>query len=159
MKYVDDVGREEVLVQQDVTRIIDLDISEQGSSVCQSDPAEKETVEPKRTVTTRTGAGGEKTSSGTITEKVPQRPPKFSPQDPLKRGFGDLEGAIEDDAIAEHLAEIPSRFRDRYSTVKAGNSRKAAIRVQCLECMGWNPKEVKTCTAPQCPLYKWRIKG
>ena len=159
MKYVGNVEREKVLMGQDVTRIIDLDKGEQGSSVCQFDPTTKETVEPKRKVTTRTSAGGKRTPTETITGKTPQRPLRKSLQTPLKRGFNELEAPIAVDPIERHAAEIPRRFRGQYRAVKSGNSRKAAIRVQCLECQGWDSQEVAICTALPCPLYKWRING
>jgi hypothetical protein len=40
--------------------------------------------------------------------------------------------------------------------VDAG-SPLASIRLFCLECMGGSRKEVATCTAPECPLYKLRL--
>ncbi len=39
------------------------------------------------------------------------------------------------------------------------NSRKSAIRAMCLMCVGGSVKEVKDCTAPYCPLFKYRITG
>jgi len=35
-------------------------------------------------------------------------------------------------------------------------SRKAAITLFCIECMGGNRAEVARCTATECPLYRWR---
>jgi len=31
-----------------------------------------------------------------------------------------------------------------------------AIRLACLECCGWSPKEVTGCTSPLCPLFPYR---
>jgi hypothetical protein len=38
-------------------------------------------------------------------------------------------------------------------------SRRFAIRAMCLLCVGGSPKEVTACTAPWCPLFKFRVKG
>ena len=32
-----------------------------------------------------------------------------------------------------------------------------AIRCFCIECMGGQVREVKNCTAPNCPLYAFRM--
>ena len=32
-----------------------------------------------------------------------------------------------------------------------------AIRLHCLECMGWSWKEVELCTGKLCPLYPFRF--
>lgn len=34
---------------------------------------------------------------------------------------------------------------------------RAAIRNQCIECMGYQPGAIRTCTAPECWLYPWRF--
>ena len=59
----------------------------------------------------------------------------------------------------KRLADVPVKYRKLYQRAWSGSSRKAAIRAQCLECVGWLPREVKLCTAPACPLYKYRLKG
>lgn len=51
---------------------------------------------------------------------------------------------------------VPERYRAMYGRAMAGNSRKAALRVKCLECVGWSAAEVARCTAPHCPLYPYR---
>jgi hypothetical protein len=33
---------------------------------------------------------------------------------------------------------------------------KAAIKAQCLECMGWSRKDIDGCTDLACPLYPYR---
>jgi hypothetical protein len=40
--------------------------------------------------------------------------------------------------------------------VKAQDSRKAAIRLFCLECVCFSEAEVTRCTGMNCPLFKWR---
>ncbi len=52
---------------------------------------------------------------------------------------------------------IPGQFRDVYGRAMTGESRKAAIRAHCLMCVGWNAAEVDKCTAPDCPLFKYRL--
>ena len=32
-----------------------------------------------------------------------------------------------------------------------------SIRAKCLECQGYRPKEVRLCTAIQCPLHSYRM--
>jgi hypothetical protein len=53
--------------------------------------------------------------------------------------------------------EIPPKYRKLYSRAKT--SRKAAIRSFCLECFGYNEKEIEDCPDTRCPLYAWRMKG
>jgi len=36
-------------------------------------------------------------------------------------------------------------------------SRAAAIRIFCLTCMGGQVSLVRSCTAPRCPLYNFRL--
>ena len=58
-----------------------------------------------------------------------------------------------------HGKDIPPKYRGNYERAMASKSRKAAIRAQCLECCGWNSKEVRNCTSTDCTLYKFRITG
>jgi len=61
-------------------------------------------------------------------------------------------------ARAEKVTAAPPRIRDLYRRAWNG-SRKAAIRIFCLECVGYNAADVHRCTAPACPLYDFREKG
>ena len=36
-------------------------------------------------------------------------------------------------------------------------NRRKAIREKCLNCSGWIPKEVSTCSFHDCPLYPFRM--
>lgn len=54
--------------------------------------------------------------------------------------------------------DIPKKYRGLYVKGRNG-SRKAAIRVKCLECCGFEEKEVRGCTDPGCPLYAYRLHG
>lgn len=53
---------------------------------------------------------------------------------------------------------IPEKYTALDERAKNG-SRKAAIRLQCLQCVGYDTKEVRACTATDCPLYRYREKG
>ena len=53
---------------------------------------------------------------------------------------------------------IPKRYLKLYKEAKDGRSRKAKIRYFCLECCGFQPKEVKLCTDTGCPFWKIREK-
>ena len=63
----------------------------------------------------------------------------------------------EKEAQERFRAEMPQKFRGMYDRATKGRSRSMAIRTFCLSCMGWSPKETELCTAPGCPLYKWRF--
>lgn len=54
---------------------------------------------------------------------------------------------------------FPDSVRKLWRRAIEGNSRKTAIRAQCLICCGGSPSEVKNCTMPTCTLYKYRITG
>lgn len=36
-------------------------------------------------------------------------------------------------------------------------SMKRAIRAHCIECVGGELSEVRSCTGRDCPLYPWRL--
>jgi len=55
-------------------------------------------------------------------------------------------------------AQIPRLYRSIYDKAVEGNSRKAAMHAFCLECCGWQIKEVFLCTDLGCPLYPYRPK-
>ncbi len=87
----------------------------------------------------------------------------------LPQGSCPPVGAVPDDTESasgywgasrkKRLEDCPRKFRDLYRRAWSGNSRKAAVRAHCLECVGWSAKEVALCTAPACPLYEFRLKG
>ena len=64
-----------------------------------------------------------------------------------------------DAQIAERRAQIPRAYRATYDRAMTGKSRKAAMHAFCLECCGWQIKEVFLCTAPQCPLYPYHLQS
>lgn len=57
------------------------------------------------------------------------------------------------------LRDVPKHLRDRYVEAVTENRRKAALRLHCLECVGWQPSEVRLCTARGCVLYPYRLGG
>ncbi len=63
-----------------------------------------------------------------------------------------------EDVRQAKLAEIPRRYRATFIKAWTGKSRKAADRAMCIECMGYEGKEIKRCTSPGCPLYLYRPK-
>ena len=44
-------------------------------------------------------------------------------------------------------------------TKEVNLTARSAIRAFCRECMGFNAKEVKHCTAPLCPLFPFKSAG
>ena len=67
-----------------------------------------------------------------------------------------LYGLPPEEQIAQRRAEMPKTYRATYNRAMKGLSRKAAIRAQCLECVGWEREEVKLCTSPACSLFPYR---
>ena len=51
--------------------------------------------------------------------------------------------------------DIPDKYAKLYEQGRAGKA-KAAIRAMCGMCMGWDAREVASCTATGCPLYNLR---
>ncbi len=50
----------------------------------------------------------------------------------------------------------PELFAPLFARAAAGNSRAAAIKAFCVECVGFKRADVTDCTATQCPLYPYR---
>ena len=38
-------------------------------------------------------------------------------------------------------------------------NRGKAIHEMCIECMGYQVRQVKECPDPACPLWEWRLGG
>ena len=55
--------------------------------------------------------------------------------------------------------DVPDKYKVMYKRAMSGKSRKAAIRLRCLDCVDYSPKEVENCTAKDCPLYAYRLRG
>jgi hypothetical protein len=52
------------------------------------------------------------------------------------------------------LRAVPRRRRRKRGEVMIA---RQSIRWFCVQCMGYQPSEVTVCTAPDCPLYPWRM--
>lgn len=57
------------------------------------------------------------------------------------------------------LASCPADRRDRWrsTALRVGKSKKAAIRIKCLECCCWQEAEVRRCQIRDCAL--WGLGG
>lgn len=53
--------------------------------------------------------------------------------------------------------DIPRKFRTLYDKAMTGKHRRAAIRINCLWCLGWSEQGVQDCTSRSCPLYHYRL--
>ena len=51
---------------------------------------------------------------------------------------------------------IPTKYVELYKKSKSGKSRTAAMKMQCIECCGYNLSEVHKCTDHGCPLFEFR---
>ena len=78
-----------------------------------------------------------------------------SPQEALKKAALGL-GASTEALILKRLIEMPSSCRKLYLRAMSGKSLRAAASAQCIECVGWQRDEVRECTDPACPLYRYR---
>jgi hypothetical protein len=58
--------------------------------------------------------------------------------------------------IIQRRVDMPRSYRRTYDRALSGNSLRAAVKAQCLECMGWQREEVRVCTAYPCPLWPYR---
>ena len=58
--------------------------------------------------------------------------------------------------ISERQAQIPKLYRALYDRAVAGKSRKAAMHSFCIECCGYQIKEVYLCSDLGCSLYPYR---
>ena len=60
----------------------------------------------------------------------------------------------------QHRASIPGLHHGAYQRLwdkaMTGRSLRAAVRSKCLDCMCWQPGEVKLCTCVACPLFPYR---
>lgn len=63
------------------------------------------------------------------------------------------------ESIAQRLVQMPRQYRAIYKKAVSGKSRKAAMHAFCLECCGWQIKEVFLCTDLGCLLYPYRPRS
>ncbi len=55
--------------------------------------------------------------------------------------------------------DVLPRYRPMYDRAMRGNSRMSAVRLNCLECSGWRPSEVRRRGISTCPFYLYRLSG
>ena len=88
--------------------------------------------------------------------------PQPAPEPPERRGSRPQNRKTRLDpgresAIEKRAAQIPRKYRSAYVRAASGEaSPRAVIKAFCLECLGWQPDEVRHCTAPACPLFAHR---
>lgn len=58
--------------------------------------------------------------------------------------------------IAERLRQMPPKYRPTYRRAIKGRSLRACVNAQCLECCGWQSREVAECMDLGCPLFAVR---
>ncbi len=58
--------------------------------------------------------------------------------------------------IAQRSKQIPRAYKAVYRKAVQGNSLRAAVNAQCLECCCWHITEIRNCTDLACPLYAVR---
>ena len=72
----------------------------------------------------------------------------------LSRSGGSNEG--QQDSITRTLETMPSRYRKSYLKAIMGKSRPHAVKVHCLECVGWKKADVVTCETMACVFWPYR---
>jgi hypothetical protein len=85
--------------------------------------------------------------------------PKDSLSAKLCQGNHGESSPSQQERITNRRAQIPKAYRGIYEKAMEGNSRKAAMHAFCLECCGYQIKEVFACTDLGCPLYPYRPKS
>lgn len=62
-----------------------------------------------------------------------------------------------EERIAKKLRDMPSSMRGLYERCVSGKaSAKQCIKMQCLECWGWERQETMKCDNEACPLFRKR---
>ena len=57
------------------------------------------------------------------------------------------------------MLDVPRKYEKLYDKARNTTSRKAKIRFHCLECCGFEGKEVRLCTDTNCIFHKIRESG
>ena len=83
-----------------------------------------------------------------------------------KRGSSDVNALLDKvldnfnlkqrETIKERFKDIPLSKQRIYISALKGKSVTVAVKVHCLECVGWDKEEVQKCTSPACPLFLYR---
>jgi len=61
--------------------------------------------------------------------------------------------------VDEYEQRVPEKYRALYRLAMSRRSRKAAIRIFCLECVAWIPSEVRRCTSRGCSHFPYWLPG
>jgi hypothetical protein len=56
----------------------------------------------------------------------------------------------------ERLHGIPALMRATFARAYTKGSKPAVIKAKCLDCCGYQRKEVGLCPAEACPVWPWR---
>ncbi len=62
----------------------------------------------------------------------------------------------EEEAITKKLKWVPKAAVNTFKRAYSGASKAAAVKAMCLECIGFIREEVRSCSAPTCPLWPYR---
>lgn len=65
-------------------------------------------------------------------------------------------GIDRDEQIEKRLRDMPLNYKASYKKAVNHKSMRAAVNSQCVECVGYQRKEVGVCTDLACPLYSYR---
>lgn len=60
------------------------------------------------------------------------------------------------DAVTLRRNRMPSAYRGIYDRAVSGQSLRAAVNAQCLECVYWKKDEIRNCPDAACPLFAVR---
>jgi hypothetical protein len=61
-----------------------------------------------------------------------------------------------DEQIVKRLSQMPVTCRGAYKKAVEHKSMRSALNSQCLECCGYQRKEVSVCSDLGCPIYSYR---
>lgn len=92
-------------------------------------------------------------------ERKPRKPPvrkKGEKKEPTEKI---AKVSKKDLIIPQNIQNLNASAKSAWIKSQTTNSRKNAIRAMCLMCVGGSVKEVRDCTMPTCPLFKYRITG
>ena len=61
-----------------------------------------------------------------------------------------------EEQVQQRLDQMPMSCRRTYKKAIAKKSMRAALNSFCLECVGYQREEIKSCTDLACPLWAYR---
>ena len=66
-------------------------------------------------------------------------------------------GQFHDQKRALRMQGVPISRRKLFERVYSGKaSPRSAIKAFCQQCLNFNENDIRTCTAPACPLFEYR---